>query len=130
MTNIVQDTLHVAIDVTANGKLPLPPFDDEDASQIHNITMFLYSYDTGRNFTISNGTATSNNASLGEIMTQESGSTVKHINWVWPDCLAGDGQPQGSDSDRGTYNVRAPFPRLFSQKYLKISKRMNILQVN
>ncbi|KAH7163026.1 hypothetical protein B0J13DRAFT_27082 [Dactylonectria estremocensis] len=99
------ETLHVAIDVTANGQLALPPHDEDDPSQIFNITMFLYSYTTGRNFTISNGTATANNASLGEIMAQESTSTVKHINWVWPDCLVGDGAPDDDDSDRGTYNI-------------------------
>ncbi|KAM0342778.1 hypothetical protein ACHAPU_009270 [Fusarium lateritium] len=91
-------------DVTANGKLPLPPHDDDDSNQIFSIEMFLYSYSTGRNFTISNGTATANNASLGEIMAQEPGSTVKHVNWVWPDCLVGDGEP-GKDSDRGVYNI-------------------------
>lgn len=94
----------MAIDVTANGKLPLPPHDEDDDNQIFSIEMFLYSYMTGRNLTISNGTATANNASLGEIMDQEPGSTVKHINWVWPDCLVGDGKPEG-DSDRGVYNV-------------------------
>ncbi|VTT58128.1 unnamed protein product [Fusarium fujikuroi] len=98
------DTLHVAIDVTANGKLPLPPHDEDDDNQIFSIDMFLYSYMSGRNLTISNGTATANNASLGEIMTQEPSSTVKHINWVWPDCLVGDGKPEG-DSDRGVYNI-------------------------
>ncbi|KAM0225697.1 hypothetical protein ACHAPA_006253 [Fusarium lateritium] len=91
-------------DVTANGKLPLPPHDDDDSNQIFSIEMFLYSYDTGRNFTISNGTATANNASLGEIMAQEPGSTVKHVNWVWPDCLVGDGEAE-KDSDRGVYNI-------------------------
>ncbi|SCV31835.1 uncharacterized protein FFB14_03718 [Fusarium fujikuroi] len=98
------DTLHVAIDVTANGKLPLPPHDEDDDNQIFSIDMFLYSYMSGRNLTISNGTATANKASLGEIMTQEPSSTVKHINWVWPDCLVGDGKPEG-DSDRGVYNI-------------------------
>ncbi|KAL4730451.1 hypothetical protein ACLX1H_002487 [Fusarium chlamydosporum] len=100
------DKLHVAIDVTANGKLPLPSGDEDndDDNQIFSIEMFLYSYATGRNFTISNGTASANNASLGEIMAQEPGSTVKHINWVWPDCLVGDGGPEG-DSDRGIYNI-------------------------
>ncbi|KAF5987988.1 retinal short-chain dehydrogenase reductase [Fusarium coicis] len=90
--------------VTANGKLPLPPYDEDDDNQIFSIEMFLYSYMTGRNLTISNGTATANNASLGEIMAQEPGSTVKHINWGWPDCLVGDGKPEG-DSDRGVYNI-------------------------
>ncbi|KAF5624253.1 retinal short-chain dehydrogenase reductase [Fusarium tjaetaba] len=91
-------------DVTANGKLPLPPYDEDDDNQIFSIEMFLYSYMTGRNLTISNGTATANNVSLGEIMAQEPGSTVKHINWLWPDCLVGDGKPEG-DSDRGVYNI-------------------------
>jgi hypothetical protein len=100
------DTLHIALDVTANGRLPLPPYPQDNPSQLWNITVFLYSYSTGRNFTVSNGTATVNNASLGAIMTQEPGSTVKHINWMWPDCLVGDGQPRTLDSDRGVYNVR------------------------
>ncbi|KAJ4137695.1 hypothetical protein NW768_003283 [Fusarium equiseti] len=100
------DTLHVAIDVTANGKLPLSQNDGDDdtGNQIFSIEMFLYSYTTGRNFTISNGTASANNASLGEIMAQEPGSTVKHVDWVWPDCLVGDGAPD-VDSDRGVYNI-------------------------
>ncbi|RBR20806.1 uncharacterized protein FIESC28_05159 [Fusarium coffeatum] len=78
------DTLHVAIDVTANGKLPLSQNDGDDDTdnQIFSIEMFLYSYTTGRNFTISNGTASASNASLGEIMAQEPGSTVKHVNWI------------------------------------------------
>lgn len=67
--------------------------------------MFMYSYETGRNFTISNGTATANNASLGEIMLQEPSSTVKHVEWTWPACLVGNGQPTTTDSDRGIYNI-------------------------
>ncbi|KAH8170222.1 hypothetical protein LIA77_10766 [Sarocladium implicatum] len=99
------DDLHISLDVTANGKLPLADFDEDDPSQIFNVTLFLYSYRTERNFTISNGTATANNASFGNIMQQEPGSTVKHINWVWPDCLVGNGQPDSDDSDRGVYNI-------------------------
>lgn len=38
-------------------------------------------------------------------MLQEEGSTVKHVNWIWPDCLVGDGPPANGDSDRGLYNV-------------------------
>ncbi|KAH6646309.1 hypothetical protein BKA67DRAFT_664154 [Truncatella angustata] len=99
------DTIEVALDVSANGKLNLPPYADDSPSQIYNITIFLYSYDTGRNFTITNGTATANNASLGDIMLSESGSTVKHVKWRWPDCLVGNGQPTSTDSDRGVYNI-------------------------
>jgi hypothetical protein len=85
--------------------MQLPPYPSNAASQINNITIFLYSYDTGRNFTITNGTATAGNASLGNIMFQEPGSTVKHVRWTWPDCLVGNGQPNGQGSDRGIYNV-------------------------
>ncbi|RKU42331.1 hypothetical protein DL546_005149 [Coniochaeta pulveracea] len=99
------DLLEVALDVSANGKLALPPYPDNSESRIHNITIFLYSYGTGKNFTITNGTATANNASLGDIMLSEPGSTVKHVKWTWPDCLVGNGQPSAADSDRGLYNI-------------------------
>ncbi|CAK7221418.1 hypothetical protein SCUCBS95973_004492 [Sporothrix curviconia] len=100
------DFLQVAIDVTADGRLPLPAdLAAGSPSIIHNITMFLYSYDTKHNFTISNGTAAGNGAALGPIMLQENTSTVKHVNWVWPDCLVGDGQPIALDSARGVYNI-------------------------
>lgn len=75
---------------------------------IHNITVFLYSYDTGRNFTITNGTRGRDGASLGDIMKQQESSTVKHIDWIWPSCLVGNGQPDDEDSDRGVYNVSRP----------------------
>lgn len=104
------DNLHVALDVSTNGKLPLPPYASNSPTKIFNVTMFLSSYTTGRNFTITNGTASANNASLGDIMFQEPGSTVKHVNWIWPDCLVGDGQPSSTGSDRGAYNVRHPPP--------------------
>ncbi|KAI5866899.1 hypothetical protein GGS23DRAFT_294293 [Durotheca rogersii] len=99
------DTIEVALDVTANGRLSLPPYDDGSPSRIHNITIFLYSYDTGRNFTITNGTASENDVSLGDIMQSEPGSTVKHVKWNWPTCLVGDGRPTTADSDRGAYNI-------------------------
>lgn len=99
------DSLHFSFDVTAKGQLPLL-LEEDSPSLINNITIFLSSYDTGRNFTISNGTAGRDDASLGDIMDQEPGSNVKHINWIWPDCLVGDGEPQdGRPSDRGTYNI-------------------------
>ena len=106
-----KDTLHVSLDVTDNGQLRLPPYPTDSPSGIHNITIFLSSYVTGWNFTVTNGTATANNSTLGDIMLQEAGSTVKHVNWIWPACLVGVGPPVNSDSDRGLYNVcvsRAP----------------------
>ncbi len=98
--------------MSTNGRLSLPPYPKNSPTQIYNITIFLSSYDTGRNFTITNGTASANNASLGDIMLSEPGSTVKHVKWVWPDCLVGDGS-QGNGigkTDRGVYNVPLPPP--------------------
>ncbi|KAL2271225.1 hypothetical protein VTJ83DRAFT_596 [Remersonia thermophila] len=96
--------IEVALDVTANGRLPLPPYPEDSPSMIHKIDIFLSSYDAGRNFTITNGTASLLGDALGNIMEQEPGSTVKHVKWVWPACLAGDGV-QADNKDRGTYNV-------------------------
>ncbi|KAF4635171.1 hypothetical protein G7Y89_g2930 [Cudoniella acicularis] len=98
------DFLQVALDVTSAGQLQLPPYPANPTSAIYNITIFLSSYTTGKNFTISNGTASAGNASLGEIMQQEPSSTVKHVNWIWPDCLVGNGNPTGSNDSRGAYN--------------------------
>ncbi|KEY65591.1 hypothetical protein S7711_09251 [Stachybotrys chartarum IBT 7711] len=98
------ETLHISLDVTANGQLPLE-LEEDSSSRIHEITVFLYSYETGRNFTVSNATDSDTVDGLGSVMAQEPGSTVKHINWVWPDCLVGNGQPNSDDSDRGAYNI-------------------------
>jgi len=95
----------VALDVSGDGHLQLPPYPDNAPTEIYNITMFMYSYITGLNFTITNGTATAGNVSLGDIMEQEPSSTVKHVNWVWPDCLVGNGKPENGSSARGLYNI-------------------------
>ncbi|KAK0748147.1 hypothetical protein B0T21DRAFT_406686 [Apiosordaria backusii] len=103
------DLIEISLDITTNGRLPLPPYSPDSPSLIHNISIFLSSYTTNRNFTITNGTATSSNfnenATLGNILFQEPGSTVKHVKWIWPDCLVGDGQPQELNSARGAYNA-------------------------
>lgn len=108
------DFIEVALDVSANGRLQLPPYPEDSRSMIYNISIFMSSYETGRNFTITNGTASANDASLGDIMFQEPGSTVKHVKWTWPDCLVGDGKPEQGlgDTDRGFYNVSYPSPPL------------------
>lgn len=94
--------------MTANGKFGLPPYGDDSPSRINDISVFLYSYTTGRNFTLAHPDEDEDDDSgaIGDMMAQEDGSTVKHLNWVWPDCLVGDGEPSDSDSDRGIYNVR------------------------
>ena len=135
------DSLQVAIDVSGDGRLPLPPYNPSVETGLFNITLFLTSYTTGLNLTISNGTTAGwrknsaeppefgcnnrsspvfQNAGCQEVMLQESGSTVKHVNWVWPDCLVGDGGADDSNcgngrgstqnclegTARGPYNVR------------------------
>jgi hypothetical protein len=122
-----EDFLQVALDVTSDGQLQLPPYPKNPTSAIYNITIFLSSYATGKNFTISNGTASAGNASLGEIMQQEPSSTVKHVNWIWPDCLVGNGKPSDPSSARGAYNVRGSLPpsRSRANAYLQISIRQN-----
>jgi hypothetical protein len=105
-----KDTLEVAIDVSGDGKLPLPPYQDDQPTGFFNITIFLTSYVTGFNLTITNGTASSGNASLGEVMSSEPGSTVKHVKWKWPACLVGDGFPKDNSTARGVYNVSSQFP--------------------
>ncbi|KAK5288841.1 hypothetical protein LTS13_001433 [Exophiala xenobiotica] len=117
------DSLQVAIDIAGSGRLTFPYPRDFDTG-IVNITIFLFSYDTGLNLTISNGTSSGwvnastaepeefdcgrstkqgwQNAGCEEIMDQEPGSTVKHVNWAWPDCLVGNGEGGGF---RGVYNL-------------------------
>lgn len=97
------DFLHVALDISGDGALPFPPSSNPSAAtRLHNITLFLTSTSLGKNFTISNGT--SNMAPLTNILEQEQGSTVKHVNFEWPLCLVGDGKnTQGTA--RGAYNV-------------------------
>ncbi len=70
------DTLSFAIDVTADGRLPLPPYPQGNPSQFWNISLFLYSYSTGKNFTIANVSSTGD-GNLGNIMDQEPKSSRK-----------------------------------------------------
>ncbi|EXJ67346.1 uncharacterized protein A1O5_09359 [Cladophialophora psammophila CBS 110553] len=130
LTNLtaVLEFLQVAIDISGDGRIPQPPYSPNVETGILNITIFLFSYVTGLNLTISNGTSygwlndrseapefncnssTSQgfqNAGCEEIMAQESGSTVKHVNWAWPDCFVSDDgeKDSGSSSARGSYNV-------------------------
>ncbi|OQD88298.1 hypothetical protein PENANT_c004G06730 [Penicillium antarcticum] len=101
------DNLQIAIDVSGNGKLPWPPSTDNDsATQFHDIRFFLTSESLSHNFTISNGTTPSTNTSyVGPVLDLEPSSTVKHVNWIWPKCLVGDGSGSKSNSDRGAYNI-------------------------
>ncbi|KAF7716444.1 Uncharacterized protein PECH_003850 [Penicillium ucsense] len=101
--------LQVAIDVSGNGKLSWPPSTQSpDAPTLfHNITLFLTSETLSHNFTISNGTTPAHNgtAYVGPVLDLEPSSTVKHVNWVWPSCLVGDGSSNQDGSARGAYNI-------------------------
>ena len=99
------DFLHIAMDVAADGKLNVPPRDRSDPiTQVYNYTLFLTSFQLQRNFTISNLTTTT--PPLVDIMNQEPGQTVKHINFEWPLCLVGDGQDDEIGiTARGDYNI-------------------------
>ncbi|OJJ48231.1 hypothetical protein ASPZODRAFT_62128 [Penicilliopsis zonata CBS 506.65] len=100
------DNLQVAIDVSGDGQLPWPPSNDSSTT-FHSITLFLTSYEKSLNFTISNGTEPAHNSTayVGPVLTLEPSSTVKHVNWIWPACLVGNGDSSSSSSDRGTYNI-------------------------
>jgi hypothetical protein len=98
------DFLHIALDVSGDGKLPVPPQSlDDPLTQVFNFTLFLTSFSMQKNFTISNLTTTT--PPFVDIMNQESGQTVKHINFEWPDCLVGDGQENIGATSRGDYNI-------------------------
>lgn len=97
------DFLQVALDVSGDGKLPVPPRNIADPlTQVFNFTLFLTSTITRKNFTISN--VTTSTPPLADILNQESGQTVKHINFEWPDCLVGDNKDEGATA-RGDYNI-------------------------
>ncbi|KAF2029910.1 hypothetical protein EK21DRAFT_66693 [Setomelanomma holmii] len=97
------DFLQIALDVSGDGKLPVPPRSTSDPlTQVNNFTLFLTSTILQKNFTISN--ITTSTPPFADITQQELGQTVKHINFEWPDCLVGDGQDtQGTL--RGEYNI-------------------------
>lgn len=66
-----------------------------------------------RNFTISNGTVPSGDDRakeftfpfVGPVMEQEPDSTVKHVNWYWPNCFVGEDDDGDEDSARGDSNI-------------------------
>ncbi|RMZ69797.1 WD40 repeat [Pyrenophora seminiperda CCB06] len=98
------DFLHVALDVSGDGKLPVPPRNIADPlTQVFNFTLFLTSTVMQKNFTISN--VSTSTPPFANIMNQESGQTVKHINFEWPDCLVGNNNDDDGATARGDYNI-------------------------
>ena len=64
---------------------------------------FVSSYALGNNLAVTNGTPGRDSASLGNIYEHGPGSTVKHVDCIWPECLVGD---EVGDNDRGSNNLR------------------------
>ncbi|KAJ5716447.1 hypothetical protein N7493_008358 [Penicillium malachiteum] len=96
----------VAIDVSGDGRLSWPPSTQsaDSPTLFHDITIFLTSESQSNNFTISNGTTPPTNSSgyVGPVLDLEPSSTVKHVNWIWPECFVGTGT---DDNSRGEYNI-------------------------
>ncbi len=93
--------------MSGNGQLSLSPSDDAP-TRFHEITLFLTSSEKEKNLTISNGTSIESENEeapyVGPILDLEPTSTVKHVNWIWPECFVGEGDGD-SDSARGNYNI-------------------------
>jgi hypothetical protein len=97
------DFLHIALDMSGDGALSFPEYSNPSAStQFHNITLFLTSTMLSKNFTISNGTT--NTPPLSNGLKQETGSTVRYVDFEWPLCLVGNSE-DAKGTVRGAYNV-------------------------
>ncbi|KAI0093652.1 hypothetical protein BDY19DRAFT_989206 [Irpex rosettiformis] len=73
-------TQSVAIDISGDGHIPQSAADPTSTLDTHydSLEVYLISYESSFNQTISSGP---------ELLTQEQGSTVKHINWVIDRCI-------------------------------------------
>jgi hypothetical protein len=73
--------LPISVDVSGNGRLP--PAASLPGSTLRTaflwLNIFLVSSQTGLNLTVSNGP---------RLLAGEQGSTVKHLNWLIPECVA------------------------------------------
>lgn len=69
------------IQVSGDGKLPMTAATpgNNAATGYDNLILYLVSAQTNLNFSLSNNS---------DILSQESGSTVKHINWNVPSCIS------------------------------------------
>ncbi|KAJ3480935.1 hypothetical protein NLI96_g8011 [Meripilus lineatus] len=74
-------TTSVAIDISGDGRLAqsasIPG--SGQSTRFDSLEVYLVSYETSLNLTVSQGPT---------LLTQESGSTVKHINWLIDSCVA------------------------------------------
>lgn len=80
-------TQSVAIDISGDGHLPADSGPgSSSATHFDSLEVYLTSYATTFNLTVSSGPG---------LLTQEPGSTVKHVNWLIDSCVPS-----------GNYNVR------------------------
>ncbi|KAJ3870049.1 hypothetical protein EV359DRAFT_76052 [Lentinula novae-zelandiae] len=72
--------LPIAIDISGDGQLSSDASNPASTASTHFslLEIYLVSSETGLNITVSSGTG---------LLAQESGSTVKHINWPVPTCV-------------------------------------------
>jgi LysM repeat protein len=75
------NTLPIAVDVSGDGQLSSDASNPDSTASTHFslLEIYLVSAETNINLTVSNGTG---------LLTQESGSTVKHLNYLVPNCIA------------------------------------------
>ena len=126
LTLSITDSLHISLDVSANGRIPLPPYKDDAQDRIDEVSIFLTSNIVGMNITITNAlnfrSFNTNQTELEEyghrgihgefdervVMWQEPGSTVKHVDYKWPKCFVkGEQGQEGGWSYRGYQPVGA-----------------------
>jgi len=72
----------IAIDLSGDGVIPQDAFSSNSNSPTHYISLNIFLTSSNSNYTVSNGSA---------LLSQEPGSTVKHLNWPIPNCV-----PSGS----------------------------------
>ncbi|KAI5121333.1 hypothetical protein M0805_003800 [Coniferiporia weirii] len=74
-------SLVIAIDLSGDGKIAQTSFipGSSASTRYDSLELYLVSSQTRSNFTVSNNTT---------LLTQEPGSTVKHLNWPIPPCVA------------------------------------------
>ncbi|KAJ7814142.1 hypothetical protein B0H14DRAFT_2376209 [Mycena olivaceomarginata] len=75
----VGSDIPIAIDVSGDGKLPASASSNSsDSTHFRSLEIYLVSAETNINITVSAGPG---------LLLNESGSTVKHLNWPIPTCI-------------------------------------------
>ncbi|KAJ7275429.1 hypothetical protein B0H12DRAFT_1087293 [Mycena haematopus] len=75
----VGSAIPIAIDVSGDGKLPASASSNSsDSTHFESLNIYLVSSETNLNVTVSFGPS---------LLLNETGSTVKHLNWQIPTCI-------------------------------------------